>query len=163
VAIVICALLVDTPVRAQADQDSARRPELHFRVGYAAFVDEDPIDHLVIGGSARLYLTPRLSVEPELTYMRGPGEDRDLFVLGNIAFDFRREGALVPYVIGGGGWMRHRNEIFGAPFSHDEAAAAGGAGMRLFLSDRFFVAPEFRLGWELHYQITGTVGFRFER
>ena len=40
----------------------------------------------LFGGAGRVYLTPRLSVGSEITYMRGLREDCDWFFLGNLTF-----------------------------------------------------------------------------
>ena len=62
-------------------------PGLEFLAGYAGFVDDATIDHTIFGAAARVYLTPRVAIGPELVYMRGPNSDRDLFLTGNMTFD----------------------------------------------------------------------------
>ena len=59
-------------------------PVLEGAVGWAGFTDEDVVNHGLWAGAARIYLSPRLSVGPEVVYMRGPGHDRDLMVTGNL-------------------------------------------------------------------------------
>lgn len=133
--------------------------------GYAAFVDDSPIGHSVFGGSARVHLTPRLSVGPEAIYMRGPGLDRDLFVTANMTFDYiplreARPGAVGAFVTAGGGAMRHQDGFGTTTFASWEGAVTGGAGVRVFLTDRIYALAEFRAGWELHYRVNGGVGIR---
>ena len=142
-----------------------RSPRIEGTAGHAAFVDEDPIDHFMFGGAARLALTPRLSVGPEVVYMIGPGADRDLFVTGNVWFDLLRPGAgrrVTPYVVAGGGFMRHRDEFI-TDFTSTEGAFTGGVGLRIALHDRWYIAPEARLGWETHSRLTASVGYAFGR
>ena len=45
-------------------------------VGWAGFVDDATIHHGVFGGGARISLSPRISVGPEIAYMVGPDDDR---------------------------------------------------------------------------------------
>lgn len=147
---------------ASAQPDRALRVE--GTVGHAAFVDEDPVDHFIFGGAVPFQLTPRVSVGPEIVYMIGPGEDRDLFVTGNVWFDFfgDRGRRVTPYVVAGAGFMRHRDEFF-RDFTSNEGAVTGGIGVRIALNDRWYVAPEARLGWETHSRLTAVVGYRFDR
>ena len=131
--------------------------------GGAAFLDEEtPLDHSIIGGSVEFYLTPRLSVAPELIYMRGPGTDRDLTLMGNMAYDLARFGKNSVYVVGGAGILHNTAKFPGSidpVSSFSEWTAGGGVGAKLFLSNSIFVAPEFRFGWEPLYRITGSIGF----
>jgi hypothetical protein len=141
-------------------------PSIEGTVGYAGFVDDATIDHLALGGSARVYLTPRLSIQPEVTYMRGPGTDRDWIVTGNLVFDFvgpdasGKPPAVSPYVVAGGGLFHHSNKFGDRAFSSTEGAFTGGGGVRIAITDRFYLAPEARLGWELHSRLTVTLGWR---
>ena len=160
--IFIAALVLGTaPARAQAPA-----PSIEGTIGYAAFVDDATIDHLVLGGSARVYLTRRLSIQPEVTYMRGPETDRDWIVTGNLVLDFLgpdaagKAPAVTPYVLAGGGLFRHSNEFGNRTFSSTEGAFTGGGGVRLAITDRFYLAPEARLGWELHGRLSVTLGWR---
>ena len=130
--------------------------------GYAGFVDDATIDHAMVSGGVRWFVTPRLAIGPEITFMKGPGEDRDLFVTGNATFDLRPRGsaprAVTPYAIVGAGWMRSRSSVGTGIYYYNEGALTGGAGVRFSPHDRWFVAPEFRLGWELHWRIGAQVG-----
>ena len=135
---------------------------VEFTGGYAAFVDEGPIGHGVIGGALRFHLSRRLSIGPEITYMVGPGDDRDLFLTGNVTFDLAngglgRTGRVTPFLVAGGASCAIATlRRFG--FSGNEGAVTGGGGVRVWLSPRVYAASEFRIGWEPHLRITGTVG-----
>ena len=91
---------------------SIRPPSsIEILAGHAGFADDATIEHSVFGGAGRIYVTPRISVGPEITYMRGPGDDRDWFFLGNFVYDFRSPGSgrpplVSPFVIAGGGFSR---------------------------------------------------------
>ena len=132
--------------------------------GYAGFIDESFVDHAVFGASGRIHLSPRISIGPEVVYMREPRFDRDLFVTGNLTFDFlvapsdARRGTVNPFVVVGAGLMRHSNR-FGATTSTSSAGSVtGGGGARVWLTDRVYALGEFRLGWEPHFRVTGGVG-----
>jgi hypothetical protein len=129
--------------------------------GWAGFVDEATINHGIFGGAARWYLSPRVSVGPELVYMIGPGSDRDLFLTGNVTFDLFRDRPVTPFFVAGGGFMRHSEDFGFRKFSSTEGAFTGGGGVRLALGERVYLAPEARLGWELHSRFSVTAGWRF--
>lgn len=155
-----------------AHGQTARPPTaVEVNTGYAAFPDEAPIEHFVIGAAPRFYVSPRVGLGPEFTYMIGPGDDRDIFLTGNVWFDFRAPppagvNRVAPYLVAGGGVMFHRNFLHRegvARWFAKEPAFSGGFGVRLALNDRWYVAPEGRLGWEPHARLTATVGYRFNR
>jgi hypothetical protein len=131
--------------------------------GYAGFVDDATIDHGVVGVSARYYLTPRVAVGPEFVYMRGPRFDRDIMLTGNLTVDFRRPAGsrpprVTPYAVVGGGWFHHFDRFRSGPFSSGDSAFTAGGGVRVWASDRVYAGAEYRLGWELHYRVTGQLG-----
>lgn len=132
--------------------------------GYAGFIDESFVDHAVFGASGRIHLSPRISIGPEVVFMRGPGFDRDLFVTGNLTVDFlvapadARRGTVNPFLVVGGGLMRHSDRFGATTFTSSEGAVTGGGGARVWLTDRVYALAEFRLGWEPHYRVTAGVG-----
>ncbi|HXW08653.1 MAG TPA: hypothetical protein VD833_25705 [Vicinamibacterales bacterium] len=146
------------PVMAQPPGTPAGAAEL--TVGYAGFVDDATIDHAVFGGAVRFPLSPRVSIGPELQYMIGPGEDRDLILTGNLTLDLLPpHQRATPFFVIGGGLFRHA-DMFG---SSTEGAFTAGGGVRSWLTERVYVAAELRVGWELHYRLTGTVGVALSR
>jgi hypothetical protein len=138
-----------------------------FSAGYAGFVDDATIDHAVLGIGSRWYLGPRLSIGPEVVYMKGPGGDRDLFLTANLTWDlaggYGRSPRVIPFIVGGAGLMRHRDRFGSQTFTSSEGAFTAGGGARVRLNDRIFAAGDARIGWELHYRFTGTVGVGFGR
>jgi hypothetical protein len=67
------------------------------------------------------------------------------------------------YLVGGAGIRHLRAEFPGATdptFSDTEFTGGGGGGVRVELSDRFSLSPEFRLGWEP--LLRATVGLGYE-
>ena len=143
-------------------------PAVEFAGGYAGFVDDATIDHGVFGGAARWQVTPRLGVGPEITYMIGPRFDRDLFVTGNVTWDLvrfapPRAGRVVPYVLGGAGFLRHFDRFGPNSFASSEGAFTAGGGARVWVSPRIYVGGEARFGWELHTRVGATVGIQLGR
>ena len=131
---------------AEPDQPSH---DLKLVLGTSAFLDEEiPFDHFVIGAAMRFGLTKNLSVEPQFLYMKGPGSDRDYLLTGNVAYDLATGSWFKLYAAGGGGLIRHTERFPNEQFSENNWTVNGGVGVRLFITDQFFVAPEFRFGWE---------------
>ena len=136
--------------------------ELRGTVGYSNFLDDGPLHHLVTGGSARFYVTNRLAVEPEFLFMYRSSQDLDFHFIPNVVFEFtKRESRFQPYAIGGVGLQRHR-ELTGTGYYWSNSwTGSAGIGTKIFLSDRLYVAPEFRLGLEPIVRITASVGYVF--
>jgi hypothetical protein len=136
--------------------------ELRGTVGYSNFLDEGPLHHLVTGGSARFFVTNRIAVEPEFLFMYRSSQDLDFHFIPNVVFEFTKRGSrFQPYAIGGVGLQRHR-ELTGTGYYWSNSwTASGGIGTKIFLSDRLYVAPEFRLGLEPIVRITASVGYVF--
>jgi len=136
--------------------------ELGGTVGYSNFLDEDPLHHLVTGGSAKFFVTNRIAVEPEFLFMYRSRQDIDFQVIPNVVFEFtKRESRFQPYAIGGVGLQRHRELTGSGYYWSNSWTGAAGIGTKIFLSDRLYVSPEFRLGLEPIVRITGSVGYVF--
>jgi len=89
-------------------------------------------------------------------------QDSDYLLWGNFSFDFRhRPSRLVPYWFAAPGLIHHRTSFGQQTFSTSEAAFGTGAGLRVFLSDRVYVAPQFRVGIAdaVFAEVTGSIGF----
>lgn len=149
---------------AAAQSPETRGPAAaEFTAGYAAFLDESAIGHSVFGASLRFPLWWRLSAGPEVAYMIGPGDDRDLMLTGNVTLDFLASGPgrthrATPYVVAGFGVMNLSNRSGGVGYSSNEGAFTGGGGVRVWVTRKIYAAGEFRVGWEPHIRFTGTVG-----
>ena len=167
-AILAVALLVAAPVFAQSTGNTRPPAAIEAFAGNAGFADDALIEHSVFGASARVYATPRIAFGPELVYMKGPRSDRDLFLTGNLTFDLLspRQGRpprVSPFLVAGGGFFRHTDRFGTASFSNVEGAFTGGGGARVWITDRAYAVADFRIGWELHYRITGGVGISLAR
>ena len=152
--LLVLILFMSVPVLGQRGSTDIRGTG-----GWTGFVDESSQDHLFVGASVRYYLTPKFSVEPEFQYLYNAEEDRDFVLLANVAYDFRAPGArVVPYVIGGLGMLWHRSSGAFGTFSANHGFASSGFGTKVYVNDRWFVSPEFRIGWEAHVRFTVSVG-----
>jgi hypothetical protein len=142
-------------------------------VGRSGFIDEVWDYFTTIGGGVRWFVGPRLAIGPEVAYLTGEFDSLEashLSVTGNVTFDFLREGnqrRVVPYVVGGGGYLRQRTLVGRGPgtpglqpFTSSEGTVSAGLGARVALGSWVFVAPEFRLGWEPETRIAVIVGIR---
>jgi len=129
--------------------------------GWVGFVDESPVNHGIFGGAVKWHPSPRVAIGPEVVYMIGPGSDRDLFVTGNVTFDVFAGRPVTPFFVVGGGMMHHTENFGFQKFSSNEGAFTGGGGVRFAIGDRFYIAPEARLGWELHSRLSVAAGWRF--
>jgi hypothetical protein len=140
-ALVLFCLL---PARAQQGDLTPPKVEVKATFGAAGFGDEISHPHVVAGGSVRFYLTRRLSFEPELLYMRGSADDQDYVFTPGFAYDLTNPTKrAVPYVAGGVGAFHHRGRFA----SSTSWMGSGGGGVKIFLNDRLFIAPDARLGF----------------
>lgn len=150
---------------APADAPSRRpAPVAELSAGWSGFADEGIVHHLLGGIGARYYLTPHLSIGPELQYMSGPNDDRDLVGTANLVLDFLaptldRPRRTTPYLLVGGGFFRHTDRFFTGTYTTTEGAFTAGLGLRSWVNERVFVAADARLGWEPHIRLAATLGF----
>jgi hypothetical protein len=160
-----CVVVTPAIVGAQSAPAIERSWVVEGGVGHAEFADSPPVPHSVFGVGTRVYLTPRLAFGPEFTLMRGSGEHRDTFLTGNVSWDLRSRvpGArvnLVPFVLGGVGIMSSTDSVGTGTYSSTEGAFTAGGGLRLESASGLYVAPDVRIGWELHWRAGVTIGFR---
>jgi len=134
-------------------------------VGWAGFVDDATDHHALVGVSVRLPIGRRLSVGPEVFIANG-SSDRDTFVLGSLWVDLGPSpdtAPVVPYVVVGGGYMRHNQHFGNRSFVSGEGSFTAGGGVRAHVSDRVYVGGDVRIGWELHLRATAHVGVTWPR
>lgn len=132
--------------------------EARFAVGNTTFTDDSGSTHLAIAPSVRYYFLPRLAVEGEFQYLRQGSSHYDLVAMPSLVWDVRR-GKVVPYLSIGAG-------VIHASFvgrSARQAFFQGGGGVKIFLNEHWYVAPEFKLGFELHARLSGAIGYRWGR
>jgi len=164
----IALVLVLTAGSAFAQSDARPAPALEFLAGYAGFVDDATIDHAIVGTAARVYLTPRVGIGPELVYMRGPDSDRDLFLTGNLTFDVipprgGRPRRVIPFLVAGGGFFQHSDRAGRFSFTSYEGALTAGGGVRAWITGRVYALADLRFGWELHARMNAGIGLSLGR
>ena len=167
-ATALAALVAAVPTLAMG-QEAVPNPRTHpvevkAVVGFSTFIDEDFIEHTVTGGSVRLGLAGRWSIEPQFLYMRAGAHDQDFYVLNNVVYDLETRGGVTPYLIAGGGIFWHR-ATFGRDrervFTSRSWHLDGGAGARIRLGERWNLASEVRFGIEPFFQVHAGLGYAF--
>jgi Outer membrane protein beta-barrel domain len=161
----IVALLVAVLVACPAPGEAQDRPWIaDGTFGYAGFVDDATKHFLVAAGGVRKHVTARLSIGPEFVFMSDGDSvtDRHLMLTGNVAYDaYPPHGQdarrFTPFIVGGLGWFWTRDLVRTGPFWSSEPAFTAGVGVRGRITDRVSAAGEYRLGWELHQRLTGTI------
>lgn len=135
------------------------RLELRGDVGTAAFLDDSRDQHLLLAASLRAYFTERLSFQPEYQFLDGQGHYDSIF-LASVAHDLRPSTRrIVPYVLVGAGVQRYVQPRF----STTEAFFSGGFGAKIYLHPRWYIAPDFRVGFEPHYRFSFGLGYVLRR
>ena len=158
-----------TPLSASGQQLS--HPKIEAKVIYGGVVFGEDNDHTTVGASVRAYVTKRLSIEPEYLYLWHGENDQDQLFAANVAWDFTdpRE-RFVLYGIAGGGALHHKGRFVDTDFtgttrvfdtSFTTWTASAGGGLKIFVTDRLFVSPEFRLGRQPTVRATINVGYVF--
>jgi hypothetical protein len=160
VSAVLVSLLLH-PVATTIAQDRAWVVE--GTLGYAGFVDDATKNYWAAGGGLRRYVTPRLSLGPELVLMHNSNlaTDRQIMATGNITFETHRAMRLTPFVVGGFGVLATRDQVRGGPFWSSDPAFTVGGGVRARAGERVSATAEYRFGWGLHHRVTGSVGFHW--
>jgi hypothetical protein len=142
--------------RVGAAQDAPlSRFEVRGSGGWIGFADESLINHLLVGASVRVSVIGGLGLEPELTYMIGPGSDRDIVFAPVVSWEFGK-GRVRPYVLGAAGVLWHHESFWGR-----EYIVSAGFGVRTNINRRWSISPEFRIGMWPHIEAKAAVGYRF--
>ena len=112
-AAVVALVLSAHPASAQ----QRPAPALEVAAGWVGFADDGVVSEFPIGGGFRWYVSPRVSVGPEVTFITGDSHSHQV-VTGNLTFDFLtpRRGAprITPFMVVGGGMFRTSRHRFGA-------------------------------------------------
>jgi hypothetical protein len=117
-----------------------------------------------VGAAARVYLSPRISIGPEIAHVRGDGHTH-LLATGNITFDLVRPRMatarrFTPFVIAGGGLYQTRERFRDETFTSTEGSFTAGGGIRVRVGPRVFAGAEARVGWEPHLRVNALLGVR---
>ncbi|MBC7933287.1 MAG: porin family protein [Rubrivivax sp.] len=170
--LVAAALIASCLISNAGAQETLSPPKVEVKVtaGGASFGLDGGAGHSAVGGAVRIYLSKRWSVEPEFMYMRAGANDQDYFFTPSVAYDLTDPtGKYVPYLVGGVGVEHHRGRFVSTGFGTGQPqvfetsattwSAGVGAGVKIFLTDRLFVAPEARIGREPTLRGTVSVGY----
>ena len=158
--------LFTVPLPASAQERPG--PVAEFAAGSLLFADDGVVTEGFLGGTARVYVLPRISIGPEIAYVAGENHSH-LMVTGNATFDFvrpigREPRRVTPFAVVGGGLFQSREQFpNNETFTSNEGAFTAGVGVRALVGDRIVVGAEARVGWELHLRLNGIVGVRLAR
>jgi hypothetical protein len=160
------ALLASLMVDLSAAQD---RPSAAFELaaGWVGFADDGIVSESLVGGDARWYLRPRISVGPEIIYIGGNNHSH-LTATANVTWDVfastsGRPRRVTPFLVAGGGVFQTRETFFRGTFTSREGAFTAGGGVRTVAGDRLSLGVDARVGWELHVRVNGFAGLRLGR
>jgi len=137
-------------------------PTAEFAAGALVFPDDGSVAEGFIGGAARVYLSPRLGIGPEASYVHGEHHSH-FIVTGNITFDTNGPvgGAPLPFTgffVLGGGLFQTRETFVNDQFTSTEGAFTAGGGVRSRFGRRMTAGVEARIGWELHIRLNASIG-----
>lgn len=164
---IVAFVLLTAPMAHLAVAQDRLGPAVDLAGGWVGFADDAIVSEALVGGAARWYLLPRLSVGPELVYIHGTNHSH-LVVTGNVTWDVRapmngRPRAITPFLVAGGGVFQTRERFFNGSYTSSEGAFTAGGGVRARVGDRVTLGFEMRAGWEPHIRINGLVGLQLGR
>ena len=157
-----CLLLCADPAAAR------QRPagSVEFSGGGYFFADETIVTEPFVGAAVRLYVSPLVSVGPEVVFV--PASHHSHVILtGNLTIDLRNRAnpmweAITPFFVVGGGLFQTRADFFDRGRSvSSEGAFTIGAGVRARLGPRLTLGTEVRFGWEPHVRANAVLGVTF--
>lgn len=166
-AIVTFALMTGLSAAPAAAQDRPG-PAVEFSAGAMLFADDGVVTEPFVGGAGRFYVSPRVSIGPEIAYISGDNHSHFMFT-GNVTFDVLgpsqgRPRAVTPFVVVGGGLFQTREQFFdNETFTSTEGAFTAGGGVRASLGRRAFLGAEARVGWETHIRVNAIIGVQLGR
>lgn len=157
ITVVVATLILTALPAAAQDRPS---PTLELAAGWVGFADDGIVSEFLVGGGFRWYLSPRISIGPEVTFIAGESHSHQV-VTGNLTFDVlapRNGGSRVtPFIVVGGGMFRTGEDFANGPYSSIEGAFTAGGGIRAPIGERVAAGIDARLGWEPHLRLTGFV------
>ena len=163
--VLVALAVLAGPMAGAAAAQNVPAPAAELSIGWVGFADDGIVSETMVGGTVRFYLTPRVSVGPEVVYIKGSGHSH-LMVTGNVTYDVLepvrgRPRLVTPYLVAGGGVFQTRDEFRGETFKSNEGAFTAGGGLRAVAEERLIVGVEARVGWELHLRVNGFLGVQF--
>jgi hypothetical protein len=161
----VAALLVVSARIAEAQERPAPTAEL--AAGAVFFADDDIVSERFGGAAAHFYLSPQVSIGPEVAFIQGQNHSH-FMATGNITCDLvspanGRPRLVTPFIVVGGGLFQTHENFPVGKYTSTEGAFTAGGGARALLGDRITAGIEARLGWETHIRVNGFVGVRLGR
>lgn len=157
-------LLAMAPTAAAQERPA---PAVDVEFAWYGFPDDGIVSEIGLGGDLRWYVSPRVSIGPELIYIAGSNHSH-FVATGNLTWDIRSPkngvaASTTPYLVIGGGMFQTRETFFRGPYTHTEGAFTAGGGVRSAVNQRVTIGVDARMGWEAHVRINGVVGVRLGR
>src|SRR5262245_39617232 len=148
-AILAIAVILGPSARPAIAQDQPHSVG-EFAAGALLFPDDSLATEPFLGGAARFYLSPRVSLGPEVAYIDGENH-RHLMVTGNVTFDLVASGSggarpVTPFVVIGGGLFRTRETFPNREaFASAQGPFTAGGGVRASIGNSLLVGAEARI------------------
>lgn len=163
-AAALAVVLWAGPASGLALAQAAQRLAVDLAGGQVLFADDGIVGELMVAGAARYYVSPRLSLGPEIVGISGYRHSHRVLT-GNLTFDLRslsggRVPRTAPFLVAGGGVFQTREQLFTGPYASTEGAFTLGGGVRWRAGERGHVGVEARMGWEAHVRLNAVAGFR---
>ena len=167
-SVVFATFLIVSPLGRPASAQERPGPVAELAAGALLFADDGVVTEGFVGGSARVYVLPRVSLGPEIAYIRGDNHNH-LMLTGNVMLDLVApvNGApqlITPFVVVGAGLFQTRESFLdNETFTSSEGAFTAGGGVRGLVGERLMLGVEARVGWELHVRVNAVVGVHLGR
>jgi opacity protein-like surface antigen len=158
--VIVLGIVVLLPVAVSA-QDRGWAAEVG--IGWAGLVDDATENYLLVGGTVRRHVSPRVSIGPEFVIMANSDSlrDRNVMLTGNVVFDAAPDARVSVFTIGGVGMFWGREQLRDGPYWSNDPAFTAGGGLRANATRSVAVGVEYRIGWELHQRVSGFAGVRW--
>jgi hypothetical protein len=165
VAALTAVALTAPPLAVTAAAQDRPRAAAEFAAGALFFPDDGTVTEGLLGGAARFYVSPRVSLGPEFAYVSGDRHSHTMLT-GNVTFDLLapvtgQPRRVMPFAVVGGGFFWTHEDFARGPYTSYDPAFTAGAGLRVLVGESIFVGVEARMGWELHIRLNGLVGLSF--
>jgi hypothetical protein len=167
VTVVLGSIASLIPLAETAAAQDRPGPAIEIEAGWMGFADDGIVGEALVGATGKWYVSPRVSVGPELVYVDGSNH-RHVILTGNVTFDFLfpangRPRQVTPFLVAGGGLFQTRETFANGGFTSTEGAFTAGGGARASAGERVAIGVDVRVGWELHLRVNGFVGVRVGR
>ena len=166
--VVFATIFIVSPLGRPASAQERPGPAAELAAGALLFADDGVVTEGFVGGSVRVYVLPRVSLGPEIAYIRGDNHNH-LMLTGNVILDLVApvNGApqlITPFVVVGAGLFQTRESFLdNETFTSSEGAFTAGGGVRGLVGERLMLGVEARVGWELHVRVNAVVGVHLGR